>query len=47
MPRKCLVINIDRCTGCDSCIVSCKFENHLPLGTFYNRVMQVDRKSVV
>ena len=41
MPRKCLVINIDRCTGCDSCIVSCKFENHLPLGTFYNRVMQV------
>ena len=41
MPRKCLVINIDRCTGCDSCIVSCKFETHLPLGTFYNRVMQV------
>ena len=41
MPRKCLVINLDRCTGCDSCIVSCKFENHLPLGTFYNRVMQV------
>lgn len=41
MPRKCLVVNLDRCTGCDSCIVSCKFENHLPLGTFYNRVMQV------
>lgn len=41
MPKKCLVINLDRCTGCDSCIVSCKFENHLPLGTFYNRVMQV------
>ena len=41
MPRNCLVINLDRCTGCDSCIVSCKFENSLPLGIFYNRVIQV------
>ena len=39
MPKKCLVINLDRCTGCDSCIVSCKFENSLPLGVYYNRVL--------
>lgn len=41
MPKKCLVINLDRCTGCDSCIVSCKFENSLPLGVYYNRVLAV------
>ena len=41
MPKNCLVVNLDRCTGCDSCIVSCKFEHDLPLGIFYNRVMQV------
>ena len=41
MPRNCLVINLDRCTGCDSCIVSCKLEHGLPLGTFFNRVLQV------
>ena len=27
-----LLINLDRCTGCDSCIVACKLENRLPLG---------------
>ena len=41
MPRNCLVINLDRCTGCDSCIVSCKLEHGLPLGTYFNRVIQV------
>ncbi len=41
MPRKCLVINLDRCTGCESCIESCKYENGLPLGIFFNRVMQI------
>lgn len=41
MPKKCLVINLDRCTGCDSCVVSCKLEHSLPLGIFYNRVVQI------
>lgn len=28
--RKGLLINLDRCSGCDSCIVACKLENDLP-----------------
>ena len=36
-----LLINLDRCTGCDSCIVACKLENSLPLGSFFNKVIAV------
>ena len=36
-----LLINLDRCTGCDSCIVACKLENQLPLGSFYNKVIAI------
>ena len=36
--RNCLVIDLDRCSGCDSCVVACKFENDVPLGTYWNRV---------
>ncbi len=39
--RKGLLINLDRCSGCDSCIVACKLENDLPLGHFYNKVIAV------
>lgn len=41
MPRRTLVIDLDRCTGCDSCIVACKFENNVELGNYWNRVMTV------
>lgn len=39
--RKCLVINLDRCTGCDGCVVACKFENNIGLGHYWNRVVTV------
>ncbi len=39
--RKALLINLDRCTGCESCIVACKLENELALGQFYNKVTPV------
>lgn len=39
--RNCLVINLDRCTGCDSCVAACKFENELGLGVYWNRVVPV------
>lgn len=41
MTRKCLVVNLDRCTGCESCVEACKYENGLPLGVFFNRVVQI------
>lgn len=36
-----LVINLDRCSGCDSCITTCKFENSLPLGEYFSRVISI------
>ena len=36
--RKGLLINLDRCSGCDSCVVCCKLEHGLPLGSAYNKV---------
>ena len=35
------VIDLDRCSGCDSCIVACKFENQVGLGHYWNRVLAV------
>ena len=39
--RNRLVIDLDRCSGCDSCVVACKFENNLDLGVYWNRVRVV------
>lgn len=37
-----LVINLDRCSGCESCVTTCKYENGLPLGEYYGRVVPVE-----
>ena len=39
--RNCLVIYLDRCSGCDTCVVACKFANDLDLGVCWNRVQVV------
>lgn len=36
-----LVIDLNRCTGCDACQVSCKMENGIGLGDYWNRVIAV------
>jgi len=40
MTRKGIVIDLDRCVGCHSCTISCKQENNVPLGAFWNHVLQ-------
>lgn len=42
MDRRCLVIDLDRCSGCQSCIVACKFENNVALGNYWCDVINVD-----
>ncbi|MDR1082788.1 MAG: 4Fe-4S dicluster domain-containing protein [Coriobacteriales bacterium] len=41
MPKRSLVIDLDRCSGCDSCVVACKFENSVALGNYWTTVVPV------
>ena len=39
MSRFGLVIDLDRCIGCHSCEISCKNENNVILGSYWNKVL--------
>lgn len=39
--KNCLVVDLDRCSGCDSCVAACKYENDVDLGVYFNRVVAV------
>ena len=42
--KNCLVIDLDRCSGCDSCVAACKHENNVDLGVNYSHVVAVGPK---
>ncbi len=39
--KNCLVIDLDRCSGCDTCVAACKHENNIDLGVKFSRVTAV------
>ena len=41
MARNCIVVNLDRCTGCFGCEVACKMENGVALGERWSKVLTV------
>ena len=41
MTKRAIVADLDRCTGCLTCVVACKEENHLPAGMSFIRLVQV------
>lgn len=40
MSRYSIVIDLDKCTGCQSCEVACKIENGIALGQKWNKVIE-------
>ena len=41
MAHMSMVIDLDRCIGCESCTVACKQENNVRLGSFWTRVLKM------
>lgn len=41
MTKRAMVMDLDRCTGCQSCIVACKFENSIGLGDYWCDVVDM------
>lgn len=41
MARNCIVVNLDKCTGCYACEIACKMENNVALGEHWNKVVEV------
>lgn len=41
MSHYCLVVDLNLCTGCMSCEISCKQENDVALGQYWNKVLRI------
>lgn len=41
-PKWAMVIDLQKCIGCDTCTVSCKAENRTPPGVSYNVVLEME-----
>ena len=39
MTKLAIAINLERCTGCQTCVVACKMQNNVPDGMLWNRVI--------
>lgn len=41
-----ILVDINRCTGCMTCVLACKEENLTPPGVWWNRVLEIDDPSI-
>ena len=41
MTRYAIAVDLDRCIGCEGCMIACKNENNVPLGQKWNTVLKI------
>ncbi len=44
-PRPAMIIDVNRCMGCQSCVIACKEQNLTPKGYFNTRIETIERGS--
>ena len=46
MTRMGMVIDLNRCMGCQTCSVACKMQNNVPMGMLWNRVLTMSEEGL-
>ncbi|MBW2000586.1 MAG: 4Fe-4S binding protein, partial [Deltaproteobacteria bacterium] len=46
MARYGIVVDLNRCTGCMTCVIACKQENLTRPGVWWDRVLELERESL-
>ena len=46
MASYCIVIDMNRCTGCMTCVLACKEENRTGPGIWWNRVLEIENRAL-
>ena len=41
-----MVIDLNRCVGCQTCSNACKMQNNVPMGMLWNRVLTMDSEEI-
>ncbi|NLF10957.1 MAG: 4Fe-4S dicluster domain-containing protein [Anaerolineaceae bacterium] len=42
MTQYAMALDLNRCVGCLACVVACKMENNVQIGSYWNKVLRVD-----